>query len=182
MLDGLKKRLREHEGVIPHMYLDTLGYVTAAVGHLLSTVEMACHLPWVHPDGTRASIEEVTAEFNAVLALDKAKLPSYYEQRTKLRLLEDGIDQTLDADVEIMTKGVTHYFPNFSTFPEPAQEALLDMAFQLGPSGLVNKFPNLTAAVKEQKWDLCATRCHRAGIQEWRNKATVDLFSQAVTA
>ena len=28
MLEELKARLREHEGVVPHLYLDTLGLVS----------------------------------------------------------------------------------------------------------------------------------------------------------
>lgn len=179
MLEELKKRLREHEGVIPHMYLDTLGYVTAAVGHLLPTAPAAAALPFRRSDGAPATPEEIEKEFEVVKALEPARLPSYYEARTKLRLASDAIAAVLDQDVAAMSKALVSLLPGFAQFPETAQEALLDMAFQLGPAGLVDKFPHLIAAVKARDWSGCAVHCHRAGIQEWRNTATADLFRRS---
>ena len=76
-------------------------------------------------------------------------------------------------------RGLRSLLPGFDAFPAQAQEALLDMAFQLGARGLVNKFPHLVASVKARDWKTCAVQCHRAGIQEWRNVATADLFRHA---
>lgn len=186
MLEELKERLRDHEGVIPHMYLDTLGYVTAAVGHLLADVEAAKKLPFLRgvsgldgAAGTPATPEEIEFEFNAVKAMKPAMLPEFYRARTMLRLPADAIDILLDQDVAGFAGTMEKLLPGFGAFPETAQEALLDMAFQLGAGGLMQKFPHLILAVKARDWNACAVNCHRTGIQEWRNTATAGLFKRS---
>jgi len=176
-LENLTKRLREHEGVVNHMYLDTLGYVTAAIGHLLSSPAMAQALPFLNPDGSKASPEEISAEFWHVHALEKAHLPGYYAIRTKLRLTSEFMDELLGKD--ILANSPASLIPGFDSFPDPAKEALLDMSFQLGAHGLVSKFPHLMQAVKSRDWNFCALLCKRQGIQEWRNTSTSDLFRSA---
>jgi GH24 family phage-related lysozyme (muramidase) len=89
------------------------------------------------------------------------------------------LDALQDADVAGFQSALANLLPGFPLFPELAQEALLDMAFQLGAGGLMSKFPHLALAAKAQDWQSCADQCHRAGIQEWRNTATADLFRRA---
>ena len=43
----LKKKLFQYEGKIPHMYLDTKGYVTVGIGHLLKDVAAAQKVPFL---------------------------------------------------------------------------------------------------------------------------------------
>ncbi|WP_321471170.1 hypothetical protein [uncultured Paludibaculum sp.] len=182
MLQRLKARLREHEGVIPHLYLDTLGLVTCGVGHLVALPEHLDAVAMCKPDGSTATQAEKRAEWHTVKGLSPAKLPSYYEQRTVLRMTPDAISALQDSDVNGFRTALTARLPGFQEFPEPVQEALLDMAFQLGVSGLCRQFPRLVLAIKTRDWATCAAQCHRAGIQEWRNAATADLFMQAVAA
>jgi GH24 family phage-related lysozyme (muramidase) len=40
-------------------------------------------------------------------------------------------------------------FPDFTKSPKPAQEALVDMAYNLGTQGLVDKFPKFVAVGKQ---------------------------------
>jgi GH24 family phage-related lysozyme (muramidase) len=111
--------------------------------------------------------------------LQAAMLPKYYEESTTLRMTPAAVDALQDADVAGFHSALIHLLPGFGQFPETAQEALLDMAFRLGAGGLVSKFPHLALAAKAQDWQACAEQCHRAGIQEWRNTATADLFRRA---
>ena len=180
MLEKLKERLRSHEGVVPHMYLDTLGYVTTGIGHLLSTPVMAQVLPFTHPDGTPATSNDITNEWWRVHAMEKAHLPQYYAARTTLRLADGVMSDLLGKD--ILANSPEYMIPGFATFPDPAKEALLDMSFQLGATGLVKGFPHLMEAVKARDWNACALHCTRQGIQEWRNNDTAELFKQAATA
>ncbi|MGD0869081.1 MAG: hypothetical protein ABSB88_05990 [Bryobacteraceae bacterium] len=178
MLEGLKARLRQHEGVIPHLYLDTLGLVTCGVGHMVPSPDQMAGIAMVCGSEV-ATLAQKEAEFAHVKSLEASKLPAYYAQRTTLRMTPEAIDALQESDVESFRAALCHFLPGFTEFPEPAQEALLDMAFQLGAGGLVSKFPHLIAAVKARDWNGCAANCHRAGIQEWRNEATVKLFQQA---
>jgi len=179
MLDGLKQRLREHEGVIPYLYLDTVGLVTTGVGHLLSTSAYAEALPFNHPDGRLATCAEIHAEYAAVEALEPAKLPGYYAERTKLRLPDSAVAELQDRDLQVFAAALESRLPAFQNYPAPAQEALLDMAFQLGVAGLCREFPYMMQAVRLMEWNDCAELCHRAGIQEWRNTDTAELFRWA---
>ncbi|HEY7392294.1 MAG TPA: hypothetical protein VH640_27495, partial [Bryobacteraceae bacterium] len=82
------------------------------------------------------------------------------------------------ADIERFQEALTKTFPQWSTFPEPAQEALFDMAFNLGIAGL-HKFPKLLAGVNSQNWEIAAAECQRQGISEARNQETASLFRRA---
>ncbi len=179
MLEELKARLREHEGVVPHLYLDTLGLVTCGVGHMIPNPNAMAGIPMVHPTGEEASLVDKVTEWYRVKALEPARLPAYYAANTSLRMTPEAITTLQDEDVDGFRQGLRSLLPGFDQFPEPAQEALLDMAFQLGAKGLIDKFPHLVASVKARNWQACAAECHRAGIQEWRNVATADLFHRA---
>ncbi len=179
MLEELKARLREHEGVVPHLYLDTLGLVTCGVGHMIPGQVAMAGIPIVHPRGTEATLIDKIAEWQRAKLLEPARLPEYYTANTRLRMTPEAITALQDSDVASFQQAPRSLLPGFDEFPEPAQEALLDMAFQLGAKGLIEKFPHLATAVKASDWQTCAAECHRAGIQEWRNVATADLFRQA---
>jgi GH24 family phage-related lysozyme (muramidase) len=179
MLEELKARLREHEGVVPHLYLDTLGLVTCGVGHMVPNANAMAGIPMVLPSGAAASLVDKVTEWYRVKHLEPARLPAYYAANTTLRMTPDAITALQDEDVAGFQQALRALLTAFDQFPEPAQEALLDMAFQLGAKGLIDKFPNLVASVKAHDWQTCVVQCHRAGIQEWRNVATADLFRRA---
>jgi GH24 family phage-related lysozyme (muramidase) len=179
MLEELKARLREHEGVVPHLYLDTLGLVTCGVGHMIPSPNLMAGIPMAHSTGLEASLIDKVTEWYRVKALEPARLPAYYAANTSLRMTPEAITALQDEDVDGFRQGLRSLLPGFDQFPETAQEALLDMAFQLGAMGLIDKFPHLVASVKAHDWQTCAVQCHRAGIQEWRNVATANLFRQA---
>jgi GH24 family phage-related lysozyme (muramidase) len=85
------------------------------------------------------------------------------------------------ADVTTFEAQLLKVLPNWHSYPGPAQEALFDMAFNLGLGGLL-KFPTLLKAVNEGDWATAAAQCHRRGIQNARNQATAALFLQAGSA
>jgi GH24 family phage-related lysozyme (muramidase) len=94
-------------------------------------------------------------------------------------MADPDIDALLVADVTRFEALLAAAFPDWNSYPEPAQEALFDMAYNLGISGLQKKFPNMMAAVHAGQWDVAAAQCHRTGIGEPRNQRTAALFQQA---
>ena len=175
--EALKIRLQEYEGSESFMYLDTRGKVTTGVGHLLATVKDAQNLPWRRFTAP-ATPEAIAAEYAAVLTFYPGMNPHYYEERTALRLSDASVGLLLDMDVDDKFGDLTKNVVGFTSFPEPVWEALLDMAFNLGVSGLEREFPHMMAAVLQRDWLRCAENCHRAGIAE-RNDATAALFRSA---
>lgn len=182
MTDYAKVRamLKEGEGSISHMYLDTKGYVTVGVGQLLRTVDDAQALDFVNRDThEKATDEEIAQDFRAVENEEPGYRASHYRQFTKLDLPEQAIDDLLDSRIAEFENGLRGEFPGFDSFPEAAQAGLLDMAFNLGISGLVNKFPTFTRAARQQDWATCARECRRSGIGDRRNEETRKLFEEA---
>jgi GH24 family phage-related lysozyme (muramidase) len=178
-LEGLRARLRVEEGNVPWLYLDSLGLVTVGVGHLVTSVASAAMLPFALPSGGAAGAAAICREYDQVQVLEAGQLTGYYALRTTLRLSQAAIDGLLDADLASLALALEHRLRGFVGYPAPAREALLDMGFQLGPSGLLDKFPRMCAAAANGEWAVCAEECHSLGISEARNQARVALFQQA---
>jgi GH24 family phage-related lysozyme (muramidase) len=181
--NSLKQLLIENEGRIPHMYLDTAGRVTVAVGHMIPAASEAQKLSLeVRGSGQAATAAEIAADFNQVRAQAQGMPAEDYRQFTALDMADGDIDQLLDQDIAGMETGVRQHLPAYNSYPEPAQDALLDMAFNLGMNGLVTNFPKLMAAAERKDWNTCAAECRRLGISDQRNQTTKNLFLQAAGA
>src|SRR5205807_1406002 len=96
---------------------------------------------------------------------------------TTCRMNNAAIDALTAADIDLFTAQLKAVLPNWETYPEPAQAALFDMAYNLGIGGL-KKFPHMLAAVDAADWDTAAKECHRNGIGDARNAETAALFRQ----
>lgn len=171
------ERLKSFEGCVPYMYRCTGGAVTAGVGHALFTSADAAGLEW-EISARSASAEEIATDFEKVAAAPKGLAAARYEPLTACRLTDDYLTSLATRDIERFEGALTKTFPQWSSFPEPAQEALFDMAFNLGIAGL-HKFPRLLAAAEAQNWEIAAAECYRQGISEVRNQEVASLFRQA---
>jgi len=178
--DKIKADIRAHEGTIDHFYLDTRGNVTVGVGQLVATVAFAQTLPLIdRASGQPASAEAIAAEFANVAAQAPGLIASRYRPFTQLALPAAAIEQLLEQRVDEFVRDLGGKLDDFERFPDPAQEALMDMAFNLGVGGLTRKFPKLIGAAQRQDWGSCAAECDRRGINDERNAATRALFQRA---
>jgi GH24 family phage-related lysozyme (muramidase) len=159
------------------MYLCTGGKVTIGIGHAIETPALALTLRW-SIDGRPATGAEIQADYARVAAAQKGLVATSYAPLTQCRMAASDIDALVAADVASFETSLAAALPNWNTYPEPAQEALFDMAFNLGIGGL-KKFHQLLAAVDAGQWAVAAAECHRQGIGEARNQQTADLFRQA---
>jgi len=176
-LSKRRELIKRGEGCIPHMYLDTVGKVTIAVGNMLPNADAAVALQFIHRETENlASESDIRDEFDIMQAQVPAKLASSYKQYTKLDLSDEFIDQLLEKRLDEFELGLQRDFDDYSAFPNEAKLALMDMAFNLGNSGLINKFPTFTRAVRAQDWQACAAECRRTGISSDRNHETKELF------
>jgi lysozyme len=125
-----------------------------------------------------ASSEQITAAFSTVSTAPLGLAASHYRAWSDLNLPETTIDNLLDKDISSFTAELRKHLPKFDSYPDPAQDALFDMAYNLGIGGLL-KFHNLLAACDVGDWDRAAQESARNGIGAERNQGTAELFRQA---
>jgi GH24 family phage-related lysozyme (muramidase) len=170
-------RIETFEGRMPFMYLCTGGEVTIGIGHAILRAADAAALSW-SIGGSAATADEIAADWERVAAAEKGRIALAYQGLTTCRMSNNDIEALIASDVELFTAQLARTLPNWSTYPEPAQEALFDMGFNLGIGGL-KRFPHMLAAVDAGQWEIAAAQCHRQGISDARNQQTADLFRQA---
>jgi GH24 family phage-related lysozyme (muramidase) len=170
-------RVESFEGRVPHMYLCTGGEITVGIGHAIATPTDALKLTW-SIDGRAATDDEIQADYASVAGAQKGLLAKSYAPLTKCRMADADIDALIESDVSRFESLLAAALPNWNTYAAPAQEALFDMAFNLGIGGL-KKFPHMLAAVDAGQWATAAAECHREGIGEARNQQTAALFLKA---
>jgi GH24 family phage-related lysozyme (muramidase) len=176
--DRVLARLERFEGSVPYMYRCTGGEVTAGVGHAIASSAAALELDW-QIDSREASPAEIAADFAKIAAAPKGMAATLYESLSQCRLNNDYLQRLANEDIAAFEAGLTQAFARWPSFPEPAQEALFDMAFNLGIGGL-RKFVKLLAAVEAGDWETAALESYRHGISEARNQETAALFRQAL--
>ena len=177
-IEKLRQRLIQSEGRTDYMYRCTGGEVTVGIGHAIQRPSDALAFSW-QVNGAAASREQILADYGAIAAAPLGLVAPKYRPLTSCRIDSAQIDELNAADIQKFEDALRAQLPAWDTYPEPAQVALFDMAFNLGVSGLFRKFPKMIAAVKARDWATAAAQCHRNGIQQERNDETADLFRQA---
>ena len=195
---ALRDDLLRWEGNKPFMYLCSGGYVTTGIGNKLANAQEAIALPWQHKaTGLPATPAEIRTAFERVQAMTAefrredphATNPfsaRHYEKVSDL-VLPDGAANQLAADrlEKDFLKGLRGLFPGFDAYPQPAQRALVDMAYTLGVSGLETKFPRFVKACREGKFADAAEhsdrklKANRGRTGDERNVATRNLLLEA---
>jgi GH24 family phage-related lysozyme (muramidase) len=185
------KALKQWEGEHPFMYADTRGYVTTGIGHLLKTPEAALKLPWRHSEtGHAATPAEVRSTFERVREAavqykqdhPNAKgIPSATCGKLSDLVLPEGLPARL-ASHRLKTEflpDLRKLFPGFDRYPLPAQNAIVDMGYNLGVAKLKHEFPAFVSACRAGNFADAAKQSHRSSCREERNQATADLLEQA---
>lgn len=171
------------EGRIPHMYLDSEGYVTTGVGNLLATAQAAIALVWNWRDQEGEPGEvEISDEWQRVHRAVAGMDAHVYRRLTTMDLVDSEITRLFNRRVDEFETSLQHAFPAFAAWPEPAQLAVLDMAFNLGAAALANRWPKLKACLLRQDWINAAANCHRPQSREARNLVVRNLFFEAAGA
>ena len=171
----LADRILSEESLTTWMYLDTANppVVTCGIGHALFIAQDCLALPWNQPQAT------VLHDYRSILEKPAGYKATWYERFTTSRLPDAFVHELLERDIERQVKILRGQFPRYKNYPEPVQEALADMAFQLG-GAFPKTWPNFSRAVRNEDWTMAAAQCHRKGASEERNRATATLFLSAV--
>ncbi|MCP3367759.1 glycoside hydrolase family protein [Bradyrhizobium cajani] len=170
------------EAFVEHFYLDTVGKVTIGYGRMVPNADAAVDLP-LKKNGSDADDDAKRDEWALIKSKPAGKPASYYRQFTKLTLQESDAKAMLRENLEGSAADLKTRFPELDDYPNDAQDALLDMMFNLGLTKFSRaKWPKLFAAVEAKDWTTAAAESNRPDVQEERNEAIHDLFASAAGA
>lgn len=176
----LRAKMEKYEGKINHMYLDSKGYVTVGVGHLIRNLAEAQKLAFKTAQNLPASATDIKADYDAVKKQPANRLASFYKKHTKLILPNIDIDTLTNKHIDSFEKELKLIYSDFDTFPAEVKLALFDLIFNLGMTNLKNKWPNFNAAIKAKNWQKAADNSSRAApVSAERNKYVKDLLEKA---
>ncbi len=179
-LEQSLEQLKHFEGSIPWMYLDTVGRVTAGVGLMLPDAGAAAALPF-RVGGIPADRQQIEQEFARVQALPKGRTAGFYRAPDSPELPGSVIDGKL-RDVLCRFEGSLRVgLPGYDALPGSVKLALLDMAYNLGPEGLLHGYPRLLASLQAGRWSAAAEQCLRRGPSAARNAWTRQQILAAAT-
>ena len=178
--DEIKLFIAPFEGNISHMYVDTEGYVTVGIGNMLPSSDAAAALAFTsRATKNPATKVEIKADFDSVAAQEKGKAAKYYRQFTKLDFPDVEVNRLFQIRVADFQKQLRQAYSDYDAYPDPAQLAMLDLAFNLGTGALKKKWPKLNQSIDKQGWADAAEQCNRPGANAVRNAGTKALFEKA---
>lgn len=158
--------LKAHEGVVDHIYLDSVGLQTTGVGFLLRQPTDVLRYKW--SDEAQAREDWFALASLKGPEMDYKKLSArWYKKHTKARLLDvDGPlqEKVQSFDSQLRTRGLP-----MDTIPTPAWEGLIDLAYNVGVGGLIGGFPKLCAHVRAFDFKGAARECRRPQVSASRN-------------
>jgi GH24 family phage-related lysozyme (muramidase) len=178
--DEIKLHMVPYEGCIEHMYLDTKGLLTVGIGNYLPTVAAAQALRFINrTTRNRGTAAEIKEDYESVKKRKVGLRARSYREFTKLDLPDVAVNELFAGRIEEFKRRLNAFYPSFADYPATAQLAMLDMAFNLGTSGLRNKWPKLNDAIDRQDWAAAAANCTRPDANGVRNARTIALFQKA---
>ena len=161
LFEAVSANLAAHEGRRLSMYLDTVGVVTAGVGHAFFCAADAAKYLWWKNVGEIATKDEITREWDWVKRRQLL--------RGKLILSFDETEHILQCDLVRFEKIVHETFPDADSYPNSALVAIYDICFNTGSFA---HWPNFTAAVRAKDWQKAAEMSNRPQVSKERNEAT----------
>ena len=177
--DTAAKDITKWEGSIPHMYVDTNGYVTVGIGFMIPSASAAKGYGFVkRADGKKASDKEKEEEWKKVKKLTKGKKASAYEKDTTLELPDSEIKKLLTEKIKEFETGIKRIYSDYDKYPDELKLALLDIAYNTGVDGL-KAFAKMKKAIDEKRWADAATESKRGKGRAERNKYVYDLIIAA---
>jgi GH24 family phage-related lysozyme (muramidase) len=172
----LKQKKIQYEGYVTHMYLDSKGYVTAGIGHMMPNAIEAQKVKFMRADGSPAFSDEISAEFNAVKSFNTILKAYMYKRITKLYLTDEEINRLTNNHLSNFYTGLKRIYPEFDDYPKNVRFALFDMIYNLGEGGLRDKFPNFNKAIKTRAWAEAADQSSRKDVNEERKQYVAGLL------
>jgi GH24 family phage-related lysozyme (muramidase) len=168
-----------HEGVVPHLYLDSRGLPTCGVGFLIPNAAALQRLQW------SPSCELADYQTLIQIARDntddffRSHTADFYRNCTSARLSDAAMRAEFDQKVTDIQQLLARLGWQLDRQPAIAQLAIVDMAYNLGV-GRLAKFDKFRKAVAARAWNIAADESSRIGVSAARNAATAAAFRSCV--
>ena len=167
------KDLERFEGNVPHMYVDTKGYVTVGVGKMLPSAAEAQKLPFVvRSTKAPATPAQIASDFEAVHAQPKGQ--NWRKYKSDLDLPQPTIYELTQKIAERCSNEVKARSVGYDRYPTEVKRVLIDMRFNMG--GNMDKFKNFKKNIElasrtnaGKDWEAAAKESHRKDVQPDRN-------------
>ena len=159
------------------MYLDSVGKVTVATGLMLADVAAAMALPFQFA-GQVADAGDVRADYLRVEKMPPNKVAGFYHSDTSPTLSQAAMQQITSDLLLQFDSYLRRDFPMLDQYPDSAKSALLDMTYNLGPTGVM-KFKRMIAAIEAGDWTVAANESNRPQLNADRNLWTKQQFLEA---
>jgi GH24 family phage-related lysozyme (muramidase) len=189
MMLRVKNRLRHHEGWVRHMYRDTKGYVTVGVGFQLPRSEVGFY-SW-RSKSTKRTVPPPAAkaewDYVSLLPYGQNIKAAKFDEETEFELADSTIGFVLTKKLLKLHDDLRNEFNkappiDFDSLPEPVQEAMFDLGWNLGAGFINGDWDDLRAAHSARDWERAADESHRKSppIAATRNTEIRDLILCAV--
>jgi GH24 family phage-related lysozyme (muramidase) len=180
----LKQNMMKYEGNVPHMYLDTKGYVTVGVGHLLKDVEAAKKVLFtVRDTGIVATTKQIEDEFKLIKSRPFGKDEGFgrFKPFTKLIITEAVANAQVDQHIKTFESELKRIYgaSEFASYPDDVKLALFDLIFNLGMTKLKGTFPNFNKYMKVHDFKKAAIESNRKDVSAERNAYVRNLLANA---
>jgi GH24 family phage-related lysozyme (muramidase) len=147
---------------------------------MLPSIAAAQALPFiVAANRQSASAAQIQADYQAVRAVRGVHAATYYAPHTRCILTATDIDMLFARRVNEFKRQLRGLYTDFDNFPDSAQLAILDIAFNIGVGALTRNWPSFNTAVNSGNWTVAAAQSSRRGIQPARNTSTNTLLQDA---
>jgi GH24 family phage-related lysozyme (muramidase) len=151
VMAAFKNFTAKFEGALNYMYTDVKGLVTTGIGNLIDPLPAALVLPWKRADGSAASQDEITAEWNTVKQAWPGVQSAATSSITTLHLTDADVSTMVASKAQENEVTLRRYFPQYDSFPADAQLGILSMSWALG-AGFPATFKLFATAANAGDW------------------------------
>jgi GH24 family phage-related lysozyme (muramidase) len=199
-LDEVVLDLIAWEGEVPHLYLDSKGYMTIGIGTCLVTQDHAkdpartLTLPlrkvaadkFAEDSDPLADDDLKRTVFGKIVAMAPKMQAASYETQPRLAMKRADVHAMVQAFLDQKAwPAVKRNFPDYKKFPKCARRAMIDILYNAGPGFLdagtlknPPKAPKMREAILAQDWKTAAKEVPAKGRAE-RRQWRIDLFNYA---
>lgn len=173
IIDRMYPIIEKHEKNLDYPYKDTAGNITVGTGKNIHKKELFDSIPWQDERGNPVGPDDIEAHYQKLLQLPHNNIKAtYYEDKTPLRISEAESRRLYEEHMKNDLQGVRKSFPKFDVFPDPLQNVVLDIKYNMGN---VDKehWPNLHQAIEEKNLEKILKNISRKNLPD-RNQWAAD--------
>lgn len=183
------RMIMKHESFVPHMYLDKYSKVTIGYGTMMPNASASAEISLTNTAVTpprAATAKEKAAEWKVLQDLSPfgteiKYAAGHFRRYTKLIMSEEEAMRMLNLRMDEFIGILRRNYPGFGDFPEDAQVAMMDMAYNLG-NRIHTVFVSFTRSINRLNgpdWAAAARQSRRPQLSSERNAEIYNLFMAA---